>query len=200
MKHANQHHAADLKSDQESVSVTQSSKEQRKITDDRVSVMSKSHRDTITKDLVKNMIFEDKEPYSVFERPGFRKCVQRLNPAYILPSRHTVAEVADQIAHECLTSVKTILNKHIADGGTICLAADAWTKRRRKFITVVAYFIVEWKLMCVCISCKAVPMGQSVSASKIIVNVEEGLERMGLSFENVFAATKDKGADIAAAF
>ena len=43
-------------------------------------------------------------------------------------------------------------------------------------------------------------MGQSVTVAKIVVNVEDGLERMGLSFENVFAATKDEGADIAAAF
>ena len=42
----------------------------------------------------------------------------------------------------------------------------------------------------------------SITAPKIVVKVEEGLERMGLSrsFENVFAATKDEGADIAAAF
>ena len=49
-------------------------------------------------------------------------------------------------------------------------------------------------------SCKAVPMGQSVTAEKIVVNLVEGLERVGLSMENVFAATKDEGADIAAAF
>ncbi len=41
---------------------------------------------------------------------------------------------------------------------------------------------------------------QSVTAAKIVVNVEVGQERMGLLFENVFAATKDEDADIAAAF
>ena len=58
------------------------------------------------KDPVRNLIFEDKEPYSVFERSGFRKCIARLNPAYIPLSRHTVAEFADEIADECLTEVK----------------------------------------------------------------------------------------------
>jgi hypothetical protein len=162
--------------------------------------MSKTHRDSLTKDLDPNLVFEDKGPFSVFEQPGFRNCIQKPNPAYIPPSRHTVAEVADQIADECLKDVTSILSKHVADGGTVCLAADAWTKKRRKFIATVAYFIVKWRLMRAVISCKAVLMGQSVTAAKIVVNVEDGLERMGLSFENVFAATKDEGADIAAAF
>ena len=62
--------------------------------------MSKCLRDAVTKDLVRNLIFED---FSVFERPGFQKWIARLNPAYIPPSRHTAAEVADEIADECLT-------------------------------------------------------------------------------------------------
>jgi hypothetical protein len=96
MKHVNQSHAGDMKSQaaSESVSAAQSTR-QSKITEARVSVMSKTQRDSITKDLVRNMDFEDKEPYSVFERPGFRKCIERLNPAYTFPSRHSVAEVAD---------------------------------------------------------------------------------------------------------
>ncbi len=32
------------------------------------------------------------------ERPGFRNLVARLNPAYIIPNRHTVTDVADEIA------------------------------------------------------------------------------------------------------
>jgi hypothetical protein len=35
-------------------------------------------------------------------------------------------------------AVKAVLTKHVADGGTIRLAADAWTKKRRKFIATVA--------------------------------------------------------------
>ena len=87
-----------------------------------------------------------------------------------------MAEVADTIANECLTDVKTILKQHVDDGGTICLAVDCWTKKRRKFIANIAYFIVKWRLKRAVISCKAVPMGQSVTAEKIVVNVEEGLE------------------------
>ena len=59
-----------------------------------------------SKDPVQNLIFENKEPYSVFKQSGFLKCIARLNPAYIPLSRHTVAEVADEIADECLTEVK----------------------------------------------------------------------------------------------
>jgi hypothetical protein len=71
-----------------------------------------------------------------------------------------VAEVADQIAEECLKDVKSILSKHVADGGTRCLPADAWTKKRRQFIASVAYFDVKWRLMRAVISCKTVPMGR----------------------------------------
>ncbi len=98
---------------------------QSKITEARGSVMSKTERDSMTKDLVQNMVFEDKEPFSVFERQEFRKCIQRLNHAYTPPNSVTVAAISDQIAEECLTDVKSILIKHVADGGTICLAADA---------------------------------------------------------------------------
>ena len=35
-------------------------------------------------------------------------------------------------------------------------------------------------------------MGQSVTVAKIVVNVEDGLERMGLSFENVLVAPPPK--------
>ncbi len=170
MKHVNHSHAADLKADSESVSrsAAQSTRQSR-ITEARDSVMSKTQRDSITKDLVLNMVFKEKEPFSVFERPGFRKCIERLNPAYTPPNRVTVAAISDEIAEECLTDVKAVLTKHVADGGTICLAADAWTKKRRKFIATVAYFIVKWRLMRALISCKAVPMGQSVTAPKIVV-------------------------------
>ena len=53
------------------------------------------------KDQVQKLIFENKEPYSVFKRSGFQKCIATLNPACIPLSRHTVAEVADEIADEC---------------------------------------------------------------------------------------------------
>jgi hypothetical protein len=91
----------------------------------------RSSPDAEVKDLVRNLVFEDKKLFSVFELPGFRKCVERLNPAYTLPSMQAVAEVADAIAYECLPDVKTILKQHVDDGGTICLAADCWTKKRR---------------------------------------------------------------------
>ena len=42
-------------------------------------------------------------------------------------------------------------------------------------------------------------MGKSVNAQCLRINVEEGLERIGITFQNVFAATKDEGAEIAAA-
>jgi hypothetical protein len=98
MKHVNQSHAGDMKSqaDSESVSAAQSTRQSR-ITEARVSVMSKTQRDSITKDLVRNMVFEDKEPYSVFERPGFRKCIERLNPAYNPPNRVTVAAICERL-------------------------------------------------------------------------------------------------------
>ena len=70
----------------------------------------------------------------VFSDARILKVLERLNPAYKPPNRVTVAAVADDIAEECLTYVKSILTKHVADGGTICLAADAWTKKCRKFI------------------------------------------------------------------
>ena len=91
MKHVHQYHKAELNIDQESpAKVTgQSSAQHKNISDALVPVMSRSHRSALTKDLVRNLVFEDKEPFSVFERPGFRKCVERLNPAYTLPSRQT---------------------------------------------------------------------------------------------------------------
>jgi hypothetical protein len=64
------------------------------------------------------------------------------------------------------------LKQHVDDGGTICLAADCWTKKRRKFIANIAYFIVKWRLIRAVISCKAVPTGQSITAEKLVVNVE----------------------------
>ena len=39
-----------------------------------------------------------------------------------------------------------------------------------------------------------------MTAEKNVVFVAEGLKQVGLSMENIFAATKDEGADIAAAF
>jgi len=72
MKHINQHHGADITADQKSASAAQSSPQQSKITSPGVPAMSKTHRDSLTKDLVRNLVFEDKEPFSVFERPGFR--------------------------------------------------------------------------------------------------------------------------------
>ena len=66
MKHINQHHAADITADQKSASAAQSSPQQSKITSSGVPAMSKTHRDSLTKDLVRNLVFEDKEPFSVF--------------------------------------------------------------------------------------------------------------------------------------
>lgn len=177
------YHKAELNIDQESPAKVrgQSSPQHKNISDALVPVMSRSHRNALTKDLVRNLVFEDKEPFSVFERPGFRKCVERLNSAYTLPSMQTVAEVADAIADECLTDVKTILKQHVDDGGTICLAADCWTKKRRKFIANIAYFFVKWRLIRAVISCKAVPTGQSVTAEKLVVNVEVKLFVSNLS-------------------
>ena len=37
--------------------------------------------------------------------------------AIVPPSRHTVAEVAYEIADECLTEVKSILKQHVSNGG-----------------------------------------------------------------------------------
>ena len=108
MKHINQHHVADIPADHKSASAAQSSTQQSKLTASSVPGMSRTQRDSLTKDLVRNLVFEDKEPFSVFEQPGFRKCFEKLNPAYIPPSRHTVAEVADQIAEECLKDVKSL--------------------------------------------------------------------------------------------
>ena len=62
------------------------------------------------------------------------------------------------MADQCLTDVKLKLSEHIANGGTVCLAADAWTKKHRKFIATVAYFLVKWRLKLIVTSCKA-PMG-----------------------------------------
>jgi hypothetical protein len=124
------YHKAELNIDQESpAKVTgQSSPQHKNISDALVPVMSRSHRNALTKDLVRNLVFEDK--------------------------------------------VKTILKQHVDDGGTICLAADCWTKKRRKFIANIAYFFVKWRLIRAVISCKAVPTGQSVTAEKLVVNVE----------------------------
>ena len=162
--------------------------------------ISNEHQKDLTCDFVRHIVFEDKELYFIVERPGFRKLVNTLCPSYSIPSRKQVTEIADEIADQCLTDLKSKLSKHIANGGTVCLAADACTKKRRRFTATVAYFLVKWRLKLIVTSCKAVPMGQSVTAEKIVVNLVEGLERVGLSMENVFAATKDEGADIAAAF
>jgi hypothetical protein len=123
--------------------------------------ISKEQQKSMTRDLVRHIVFEDKEPCSIVERPGFQKLVKALCPAYRLPHRTHVTEVADEIAEQCQLKVKAILKQHIETGGTVCLAADAWTKRRRKFIATVAYFIVKWRLMRVVKSCRAVPMGQA---------------------------------------
>jgi len=70
VKHVNQKHADDLVSDQQSTSeaAAQSSTKQSKISEARGSSMSKTQRDAITKDLVRNLVFEDKEPFSVLEK------------------------------------------------------------------------------------------------------------------------------------
>ncbi len=107
MTHVNQYHKAELNIDQESLvkATGQSSPQHKNISEAPFPVISRSHRNALTKDLVQNLVFEDKEPFVIFEHPGFRKCVERLNPAYNLPSRQTVAEVTDAIADECLTDV-----------------------------------------------------------------------------------------------
>jgi hypothetical protein len=142
-KHINQHHAADFMYDKESASEAQSSTQQRKITDSRVPGMSRTHRDALTKDLVLNLVFEDKEPFSIFERPGYQKCIERLNPAYMLTSRHTVAEVTDQIAEECCQGCSIAPQKEVVqpspkpprtgffnalheDGPPVTSLADSW--------------------------------------------------------------------------
>jgi hypothetical protein len=58
MKHVNQSHKADLKTDQESASIAQSSEytpKQKTISEALVPVMRRSHRDALTEDLVRNL-------------------------------------------------------------------------------------------------------------------------------------------------
>ncbi len=42
--------------------------------------------------------------------------------------------------------LKETTRKHVENSGTMGIAADAWTKERRKFIAWVAYLIVKWRL------------------------------------------------------
>ena len=67
MKHINQYHAADIPADHKSASAAQSSTQQSKLTASSVPGMSRTQRDSLTKDLVRNLVFEDKEPFSVLD-------------------------------------------------------------------------------------------------------------------------------------
>ena len=93
------------------------------------SAISKEQQKSITRDLVWHMVFDDKEPCYIVERPGFQNLIEILCPAYRLPHRTQVIEVADEIADQCLTKVKTLLSQHFENGWTVCLTPDARAKK-----------------------------------------------------------------------
>jgi hypothetical protein len=131
MSHINSKHHADLEriSGSGAVAAAGTSNNSRLFLVQRK--ISNERQNAIARDLVRHMVIEDKEPFSIVERPGFQKLVNTPCPDYRLPHRKQVTEVADEIADECLIDVKARLTEHIQNGGTVCLAADAWTKKRR---------------------------------------------------------------------
>jgi len=87
MAHINAKHKADLEriSGSGAAAAASTSHQSRLFQGQRT--ISNERQNAITRDLVRNMVFEDKEPFSIVERPGFRKLVNTLCPDYRLPHR-----------------------------------------------------------------------------------------------------------------
>ena len=74
--------------------------------------------------MVYDLCILDKEPLSFINRDGFHNFFKREFPGYIVPDRHTIAEIADECASQSRDRVIDLLKEHIENYGTVCSAHD----------------------------------------------------------------------------
>jgi hypothetical protein len=164
-------------------------------------VWSVEKRKKFTKQMVFDFCVRDKEPMAIVEREGFRSFISREFPGYVIPDRRTVGDIVDGIADESLAAVKRQLQVHISKYGTVSMACDEWSKRRRKFVGTALYWVERpsWKLHTAISSCSCLPVGKSANAGVVLQKLEDSIKSIEIGLEKVFAAVSDEGSGMASA-
>ena len=140
---------------------------------------SKDRCRKFTRKLVYDLCIRDKEPLSFVDRDGFRNFIKREFPGYIVPDRHTIAEIADECANQSRDRVIGLLKEHIANHGIMCAAHDKWTKKRRSFIGSGLYWVSrpQWKLHVAISACSCLPVGKSARIPDLRDKLDDGYTR-----------------------
>jgi hypothetical protein len=81
----------------------------------------------------------DFQPFRVVEDTGFQQFVSALNPAYALPSKHTISKtIIPAMYEEWLHKMKEI----VETGRKCCVTTDCWTSlNTTSYIGVTAHFL-----------------------------------------------------------
>lgn len=97
------------------------------------------------------MIASDFQPYSIVEDKGFRRYSQKLNPAYVLPSRKTLSQ---KIVPEMFENERALLQHRVKMASAVCLTTDCWTSRTNtSFMSVTCHYIENYKLASSLLDC-----------------------------------------------
>lgn len=92
----------------------------------------------------------DMLPLSFCENEGFKKCMQIVEPAYKVPTRHTLEKRIEIIGKDLQTNVTAELEK----AESIAFTSDGWTSLTVvPYETVTGHFInKKWEAICVTLS------------------------------------------------
>ena len=106
---------------------------------------SSSQRSIAITNAILTFIVEDLRPFSVVENSGFKNLVNVLEPRYTIPSRQYFS---DRAMPELYQSVKSSVQRELADASSVAITTDGWTSRATEsYITITSSHIdSDWRL------------------------------------------------------
>lgn len=134
----------------------------------------------------------DFQPFSMVEDNGFKAFVTALNPAYQLPSRHSISKTCIQALYEeCLHKVKDIVKQ----GVKFCITTDCWTSRNTvSYIAVTVHFLNDnFDLYTILLECRS--MDTSHTSENLALELKDIVENWGIQ-DKILLAVSDNAVNI----
>nr|XP_055045539.1 uncharacterized protein LOC129431635 [Misgurnus anguillicaudatus] len=105
---------------------------------------SKQARQRNIDEALVDMIVKDSQPFSMVEDEGFRAFVQKLDPTYVLPSRHGLKDMVE--ARYKVTKEKVV--EEVKSANTVNLTSDMWTSINTEAYLAVTYHYINEEKLC----------------------------------------------------
>ncbi|XP_053289312.1 E3 SUMO-protein ligase ZBED1-like [Pleuronectes platessa] len=147
-------------------------------------------------DCVVRFIAREMMPFSIVEKPAFRRMLQTFDSQYELPGRTYVSQTA---IPQLYNSVKDSILKEIKDIPFYSATTDMWssTNMTPYMSLTIHYITADWTLHSKCLETRYVP--ENHTADTLGENLKSALADWGLDEHKLVCITTDNGANIVAA-